>query len=227
MSQTRERPPAQAAGGSPGAGGSQSSAGAGRQPGAARPPGRPRSERADKAIVEATVDLLAEEGGVTGVSIEAVAARAGVGKTTIYRRWPNKEALIIDALAALKEPFPAPVGASVRDDLVAIAQAFVSNKTDRKRLDCYWSIMGGAERYPDLMARFTREVIEPRRDVIRLVLRRGVASGELRADLDVETTLWLIMGALAQRARAFGVGPVPDDFATRVVDTLMTGISGR
>ncbi|MFB9834439.1 TetR/AcrR family transcriptional regulator [Actinoallomurus acaciae] len=218
MNQTRERPPAQVAEASPGAGGSES---------AGRRPGRPRSERADKAIVEATVDLLAEEGGVAGVSIEAVAARAGVGKTTIYRRWPNKEALIIDALAALKEPFPPPVGESVRDDLIAIAQAFVSNKTDKKRLDCYWSILGGAERYPELMGRFTREVIEPRRDVIRMVLRRGVASGELRADLDVETTLWLIMGTMAQRTRAFGVGPVPDDFATRVVDALMTGIAGR
>ncbi|GLY72179.1 TetR/AcrR family transcriptional regulator [Actinoallomurus iriomotensis] len=227
MSQTRERLPAQVAAGSPGAGGSEGSVSSGRPAGAARPPGRPRSERADKAIVEATVDLLAEEGGVAGVSIEAVAARAGVGKTTIYRRWPNKEALIIDALAALKEPFPAPVGASVREDLIAIAQAFVSNKTDKKRLDCYWSIMGGAERYPELMARFTREVIEPRRDVIRTVLRRGVTAGELRPDLDVETALWLIMGALAQRARAFGAGPVPDDFAARVVDALMTGIAAR
>src|SRR5437764_14075432 len=100
---------------------------------AARPPGRPRSERADKAIVDATLDLLAEEGGVTGVSIEAVAARAGVGKTTIYRRWPNKEALIIDALAALKEPFPVPRGDSARDDLVALAHAFVSDRSDKKR----------------------------------------------------------------------------------------------
>jgi AcrR family transcriptional regulator len=191
-----------------------------------RPPGRPRSERADKAIIEATVDLLAEEGGVPGVSIEAVAARAGVGKTTIYRRWPNKEALIIDALAALKEPFPAPRGDSVRDDLVAIAQAFMTDKTDKKRFDCYWSIMGAAERYPELIARFTREIVEPRRDVIRLVLRRGIESGELRPDLDVEVTLWLIMGAVAQRARAFGAGPIPDDFPAKVIDALLAGISG-
>jgi AcrR family transcriptional regulator len=189
-----------------------------------RPPGRPRSERADKAIINATLDLLAEEGGVAGVSIEAVASRAAVGKTTIYRRWPNKEALIIDALAALKEPFPSPVGDSVRDDLVAIARAFMTGKTDKKRLDCYWSIMSGAERYPELIARFTREVIEPRRDVIRRVLRRGIESGELRADLDVEVTLWLIMGAVAQRARAFGAGPVPDDFPGKVIDALLTGI---
>ena len=73
---------------------------------AARPPGRPRSERAEKAIIGATLDLLIEEAGVVGVTIEAVAARAGVGKSTIYRRWANKEALIVDALATLKEPVP-------------------------------------------------------------------------------------------------------------------------
>lgn len=190
----------------------------------ARPPGRPRSERAERAIVDATLDLLAEEGGVAGVSIEAVAARAGVGKTTIYRRWPNKEALIIDSLAALKVPFPEPRGKSVRDDLIAIAGAFLTDKTDKKRLDCYWSITSGAEKYPDLMDRFTREIVEPRRDVIRAVLRRGIATGELRADLDVEVALWLIMGAVAQRARALGTGPVPYDFVPKVIDVLLSGI---
>jgi AcrR family transcriptional regulator len=192
-----------------------------------RPPGRPRSERAEKAIITATLDLLAEEGGVAGVSIEAVAARAGVGKTTIYRRWPNKEALIVAALAALKQPLPEPRGESVRDDLIAIADASLSSAADKKRLDCYWSIMSGAERYPELIARFTREVIEPRREVMRQVLRRGVATGDLRPDIDIELTLWLIMGAVAQRARAVGTGPMPRDFAERAVDTVLAGLRSR
>jgi AcrR family transcriptional regulator len=193
----------------------------------ARPPGRPRSERAARAIIDATIGLLAEEGGVPGVSIEAVAARAGVGKTTIYRRWPNKEALIIDALADLKAPFPEPRGDSARDDLTAIAHALVSDQVDKKRLECYWSIIGGAERYPELMSRFTREVVEPRRDIVRMVLRRGIDTGELRADLDVEVTVWMFMGALAHRARAVGAGPVPADFPERFVDALMAGIAAR
>src|SRR4030095_12401343 len=71
-------------------------------------PGRPRSERAERAIIEATLDLLAEV-GIAALSIEQVAARAGVGKATIYRRWPNKEALIIDAAASMKGPVP-PIG---------------------------------------------------------------------------------------------------------------------
>ncbi|MCO5996426.1 TetR/AcrR family transcriptional regulator [Actinoallomurus rhizosphaericola] len=197
------------------------------EPCSARPPGRPRSERADKAIVDATLDLLAEEGGVAGVSIEAVAARAGVGKTTIYRRWPNKEALIIDALAALKEPLPEPRGESVREDLIALARAFVADKSDKKRVDCYWSVLGSAERYPELMDRFTREIMEPRREVMREVLRRGAASGDLRPDLDVELTLWMLTGAITHRTRAADAGPVPEDFPERVVDALLTGLAPR
>lgn len=194
---------------------------------AARPPGRPRSERADKAIIEATLAILAEEGGVAGVCIEAVAARAGVGKTTIYRRWPNKDALIIDALAALKEPFPEPAGDSVRADLIAMAQTFMTDKTDRKRLDCYWSVLGSAERHPELIDRFNREVLEPRREAMREILRRGITTGELRADLDVEVTVWLILGAIGQRSRAAGIGPIPGDFAERVLDSVMAGAAPR
>ena len=91
------------------------------------------------------------------------------------------------------------------------AEAAQKAEADKKRLECYWSIVGGAERYPQLMSRFTREVIEPRRDVIRTVLRRGMDTGELRPDLDVEVTLWLIMGGLAHRARSVGAGPIPGD----------------
>src|SRR6478752_4034025 len=78
-----------------------------QQPGTAaehRRPGRPRSERADRAIIDAALSLFAEH-GVEGLCIEEVAARAGVGKATIYRRWPGKEDLLLDALAALKTPF--------------------------------------------------------------------------------------------------------------------------
>lgn len=192
-----------------------------------RPPGRPRSERADRAIIDATIALLAEEGGVAGVSIEAVAARAGVGKTTIYRRWPHKEALIVDALASLKEPIPELSGGSAREDLRAVARAFMTDKSDRKRLDCYWAIMSESEKFPQLVERFVREIIEPRREVMREVLRRGIAARELRADLDVEVTLWLIMGAIAQRTRALGAEPIPADFVDRVIDAVLSGIAAR
>src|ERR1700683_4983723 len=81
-----------------------------------RRPRRPRSEQAEHAIIEATLDLFAEQ-GFEGVCVEAVAARAGVGKSTIYRRWPNKEELLLAALGALKSPYPEPAGVSARGQL--------------------------------------------------------------------------------------------------------------
>jgi AcrR family transcriptional regulator len=196
-------------------------------PAAARPPGRPRSERADKAIIDATLVLLVEEGGVAGVTIEAVAARAGVGKTTIYRRWPNKEALIIDALASLKEPVAELGGVSVRDDLVALARALGVEKGDRQRVGVYWSVFGNGDKHPELHRLFIRDVIEPRRERMRAVLRRGIETGELRPDIDIDLVMWLIMGAVVNRARAWGSGPVPEDFADRLVDTALRGLTPR
>jgi AcrR family transcriptional regulator len=196
-------------------------------PAAARPPGRPRSERADKAIIEATLALLVEEGGVAGVTIEAVAARAGVGKTTIYRRWPNKEALILDALASMKEPDPELGGVSVRDDLVALTRTLGVEKGDKQRLGVYWSVFGNGDKHPELHRQFTRDVVEPRREVMRAVLRRGIETGELRPDIDVELVMWLIYGAVIHRAKAYGVGPVPEDFAERLVDVALRGLTPR
>ncbi|MFD0686790.1 TetR/AcrR family transcriptional regulator [Actinomadura fibrosa] len=185
-----------------------------------RAAGRPRSERAERAIVEATLDLLAAESGVAGVSIEAVAARAGVGKTTIYRRWPNKEALIVHALGEAKAPMVEPSGGSVRGDLLELART-IGAERQRKYARCFWNVVGGAEKHPELYARYRQDVIEPRREVIRGVLRRGVERGELRADLDLEIGVMMFVGTLANRTPQ---EPFPEGHAEAVVDTLLRGI---
>lgn len=182
--------------------------------------GRPRSERAEKAIIEAALDLLAEEPGLAGLSIEAVAARAGVGKTTIYRRWPSKDALILDALGAAKAPLPEPSGGSVRDDLVELARALTDERKNRYSR-CFWNVAGGAEKHPELYARYKRDIIEPRRDIVRRVLRRGVETGELRAGLDVEVAMSMLLGSLLPRRPQ---ETVTAGHAEAVVDTLMRGI---
>src|SRR5690242_3897693 len=94
-------------------------------------PGRPRSARVDEAIIEAVLELLAEGVPVEALSIEAVAARAGVGKATIYRRWANKDALLVDAVAALKGPLPELAGESLRDDLVTLLRPVGRNAPTR------------------------------------------------------------------------------------------------
>src|ERR1700726_3239305 len=101
-----------------------------------RRPGRPRSEQAEQAIIEATLDLFAEQ-GFEGVCVEAVAARAGVGKATIYRRWPNKEELLLPAFGSLKSPIPELSGISVRDDLVAMLTVICADKADPRKARRY------------------------------------------------------------------------------------------
>jgi AcrR family transcriptional regulator len=194
-----------------------------QRPGGTRSPGRPRSEKAEKAILEATLDLLAEESGVAGVSIEAVASRAGVGKTTIYRRWPNKEALIVDALASAKAPLARPAGESVRDDLLAIARSMRSER-HRKHAKCFWNVVGGAEKHPQLYARYKQDVIEPRREIMREVLRRGVERGEVRDDLDIEVAVSMFTGSMSTKTPQ---DELPPDYPEAVVDMLLRGIAAN
>ncbi len=194
---------------------------------AARPrrPGRPRSEEADRAIIDAALCVFAEH-GVEGLCIEKVAALAGVGKATIYRRWPGKEDLLLDALAALKSPMPEPRGESVRDDLVALMQAMAAMYDDPRRAREFALLLGEGAKFPRLMARYTETVMEPRREIIRSVLRRGAASGELRPDLDVEAALFMLTGAVIARGK-HQPEAIPADYAQRVVDELLAGLAPR
>jgi AcrR family transcriptional regulator len=190
-----------------------------------RRPGRPRSQQAEQAIIEATLDLFAEE-GLEGVCVEAVAARAGVGKATIYRRWPNKEELLLAAFGSLKSPFPEPLGVSVREDLLAMVKVMCADRSDPRKARRYALLLGEGEKYPRLMARYKETVVEPRREAMRAVIRRGIATGELRPETDVEIAMVTLTGAcMAQGSSA--PGALDEGFATRLVDGLLQGLSAR
>lgn len=151
----------------------------------ARRAGRPRSEDADRAIIEATLDLLAEA-GIAGTTIEGIAARAGVGKTTIYRRWKGLETLICDAMLALKGPLPTLPGTSIRDDLLALAEAAARGRESARNRKVYACFIGEMARYPALDAQYRAEVIGPRRRLTMTALEAAIARGELRDDLDLD-----------------------------------------
>ncbi|NEE04256.1 TetR/AcrR family transcriptional regulator [Phytoactinopolyspora halotolerans] len=157
--------------------------------------GRPRSEDADKAIIEATLELVAEV-GVGGISIEGIAARAGVGKTTIYRRWPDKESVICDAVAILKGPVPDLPGTSLRDDLLVMADSTVRGRESTRDRRIYACFVGEMYRHPALKDRYHSTVIKPRRELIRRVLAAAVERGELRADLDMDVMIEVMTAPL-------------------------------
>ncbi len=197
---------------------------AGDQAPGPRRPGRPRSEQADQAILAAALELFAEC-GPDALGIEQVAAKAGVGKATIYRRWPGKEDMLVDALDALRTQLPEAQGRSVRADLIALLAAICREAADPRRARLFALLQGEGARYPRLLAKYVDTVVQPRRDVVSSVLRRGVATGELREDTDIEAATFLINGAVL--ASMYGPGPTDARYARRVVEELLRGLAAR
>jgi AcrR family transcriptional regulator len=161
-------------------------------------PGRPRSPRADEAIIDAVLDLLAEGTTAEALAIETIATRAGVGKATIYRRWPNKEALLVDAVASVKGPLPEVRGESVREDMLALLRPIGRTESSRAG-QITPGLITQMARSRQLHACYQR-IVEPRRDLMRQVLRRGVAGGELRADLDIEVVMAMLTAPMTVQA---------------------------
>lgn len=191
-----------------------------------RTPGRPRSARADEAITEAILDLLAEGTPFEALTIEAVAARAGVGKATIYRRWSNKESMLVDAIARLKGDPPTVPGTSLRDDLVAVLRPVGTTKSMRagQIMPC---LVSELRRSPELQAVYHR-AMEPRREVLRQVLRTWRDRGELRADLDLDLAAIMLTGPmLAQNVLFLNPNLAREDLPERLVDAVLAGLSPR
>ena len=197
----------------------ETSTGAGQE---RKAPGRPRNTQADEAILDAVLALLSDGQSAASVSIEAVAAKAGVGKATIYRRWPNKDALLIDAVRAMKGPLPELAGRSVREDLIALVRAHRTPRAQRysKVTACLLPELNkDAE-----LGRMYQAFVEPRREVARQVLRRGIATGELRPDLDVEMTqLMLSAPGIVQSMMGLKLSVPDDEFAETLVDAVLRG----
>src|SRR5262245_10064152 len=188
-------------------------------------PGRPRSAQADEAIIEAVLDLLADGTTPEALSIEAVAARAGVGKATIYRRWTSKEALILDAVVKLKGAPPELAGVSVRDDLVALIRPIGRPESTRagRIMPCLIPVI---HRSPSLQRAY-HKLLAPRRELMRGVIARGMASGELRADIDVDIIMAMLSGPMvAQSIMKWNPDlPPPDELAERLVAAIWPGIT--
>ncbi|MBO0838003.1 MAG: TetR/AcrR family transcriptional regulator, partial [Actinobacteria bacterium] len=123
--------------------------------------GRPRSAEAERAILVAALDLFGER-GPEGLGIEQVAARAGVGKATIYRRWPGKEDMLLDAIATLATRLPIPQGRSVRADLVALLTSICREAADPRQARLFALLQGEGNRYPRLLTRYVEAVVQPR-----------------------------------------------------------------
>ncbi len=184
-------------------------------PGPAAPRrGRPRDPQAERAILQATIAILSEV-GFNQLTIEAVAARAGVGKPTIYRRWPSKPELVLDAVERLAPPFPTADTGDPLTDLRQIIPELIVGLTSSPVARANLSLAGD----PEMARRIGERYLKPRRAAIADILHRAIAAGELRADIDVEMAIDLMVGASIYRW-LLTAQPVRADAARRVVDMV-------
>jgi AcrR family transcriptional regulator len=182
----------------------------------ARP--RRRSQRSEAAILDATLALLGEV-GFSGLTVDGIAARAGVGKATIYRHWPGKAHLVVDAFRSRIPPMAMPDTGSLRDDLVTVVGFMVQGLGHSPLSRILPALVEASERDPEL-ERLFKEFGAERRAILREILQRAGARGELRPGLDLELALELITGPVFAR-RLVIRKPLTRAYAESLVDALL------
>lgn len=184
--------------------------------------GRPRDESAHRRIIDATLALLNDE-GMTGLSIEGIAARAGVSKATIYRRWDSKEDLLVDAVAAVVD-FSLAVSETgvVRADLIAAVHGMRSFVTDTRAGEVFPWLVGEIANGTKIGKKYASVVVIPRRRMIGELITRAVERGELRSGIDVSTAVDSLIGPVIIRRMAGTLADTPEDWPDTLVDLVMS-----
>ena len=191
----------------------------------AKPSGR--AERSKQAILDATRELLAE-GDVGALTIEAVAARSGVAKTTIYRRWRDKwelalDAVMIDMLAGFANPDD--VG-DTRKELITFVNSVVKIWSTPPFGPAMQALASEIATQPELARVYREHVVEPRRDQLAPVIERGIERGDLRPDTDVRLVHEFLVGSILYRLLLSG-GPLDRKLGTKLVDAILDGFTPR
>jgi AcrR family transcriptional regulator len=188
-----------------------------------RATGRPREKRADRAILAAALQLIAEQ-GVRDLRMDDVAERARVGKATIYRRYRSKDELVASAVAALVSEIAVPDTGSTRVDLLALMRSAVEVYSGSVEAGVMPSLVDAMSRDVEL-ARLVREgFLAPRRAALRAVLERGIERGDLARDLDLELALDVLGGPLFYRLLITG-GAIDQQLADGVVELILRGFA--
>jgi AcrR family transcriptional regulator len=177
--------------------------------------GRPRDPEVDEAIMVATLDGLVQD-GFAHLTMEGVADRAGVGKASLYRRWPNKVALVVDTLRRLaEERIVLPDTGSVHDDMLAYLRAIV--RTKRTESEVLSAIGHEVASHAELAEALRQEILPVLSKPVATIIRRGIERGELPPSTDVD--LLVAIGPALVHHRRMTTGQAADErFARRIVE---------
>jgi AcrR family transcriptional regulator len=188
------------------------------------PRGRPRSESAHRAILEAFREMLITD-GFARLRLEHVAARAGVSKATIYRRWRSKEELAIELLNVLAAPFLAvPDSGDTRAELSAVTQSCIGRLTESDFGPVVRAMLCEIAANPGVGDQFRAVVVQARRDEVQKVIERGIARGDIARSIGPDVATELLIGPIYFRM-VFG-GPLDREFGEKIVDAFLSGKGG-
>ena len=186
--------------------------------------GRRRSERSHQAIINATRELLVER-GYPDVTIEGIAARAGVGKQTIYRWWQSRAALVLEAYLSSADVVPPPAAArTVRQDVRGLLGWLIAVLREPTGGHVVAGLVADMQHDADLADGFHRDVVPARREGMLAALHRGRERGEIRKDADLELAVDALHGAVFYRLLLSGE-VLDDDFASRLADHVLEGLA--
>jgi AcrR family transcriptional regulator len=184
--------------------------------------GRPLDPELSRAILDATIEVLAED-GYGRLSLEAVAQRAGVHRPAIYRRWPTKADLVAAAVVSIADVLPDPATGSARDDLVDFVRQVATRLRRDPRSRIGLMLMAELAVDPDLVALVNSRMVWSWRGLLRTIFERGVAAGQLRGDLHPDAVGDMVLGILYSRALSGRPQPNRRE-SEQLVDTLLDGL---
>ncbi|MET8710060.1 TetR/AcrR family transcriptional regulator [Streptomyces californicus] len=187
--------------------------------------GRPRSAAAERAILDAVIAHLEAGEPLAGLSIERIARTAGVGKATIYRRWSGKEELLVDVVRDMEPPEPPVSGTAGLADLRVMLESMRTRGIAQRSSVLLVNMFAQMKSHPKLWEEYHGRVIAPRRLAMLEAVRRAVAAGELRDDLDVDLLDDLFVGPMLVRTVHRPDAPLPEDLVDRVIDALLNGLA--
>jgi AcrR family transcriptional regulator len=188
----------------------------------------PRVERSRRAILDATRELLDYDGDVGSLTVEAVASRSGVAKTTIYRRWRDKWQLALDAVMIDMLPqFDVPVDVGdTRKELLTFVNSVVKIWAATPYGPAMQGLASQIATDPDLARVYREQVVQPRHDQLAPVIKRGITRGDLRPDTDVRLLHELLVGPILYRLLLSGA-PLNRNLGPRLVDAILAGFTPR
>ena len=185
--------------------------------------GRPRSEQSRTAVLSVASELL-HEVGAKAMTTDEIAGRSGVSKATIYKWWPNKYAVAVEAfLSEMMAEAPDPDTGSAREDFRSVLRGvvhFFSGPSGR----VYAQLVGEGQSDPLVQKELRENLVARRRELIRAIWDRGVARGELRSDVDIDAAIDLVFGPPIYRLM-MGHAPLDEPAADALVDAVMRGLA--